>query len=251
MSSQSATARWCKQNKSIWEARLRRADPVVRCLSTLPYERRHLWEGTIILGSHKHALIGKMIDFIFQVDLSTIYIIQRRDFLSIHDPIGALSPPLHGKFYYDVAEANQMARGHCMREAGRRGMDDATVVHCEKEGMYRGGWYATPVGGAGGGRFEVRVRKLRNGGLSGKGEVERERRMRPRSGSSGTHVRRSFDGVRPRSFGSTNLMAVAEEKSEQQQQQVEEEQTETSRSSSREERRGSRMGRLWDSIRRK
>lgn len=48
----------------------------------------------------------EMIDFIFQVDLSSVYVILRRDFATAHEKNGTLTAPLSAGFFYTAAEAN-------------------------------------------------------------------------------------------------------------------------------------------------
>ncbi|KAJ4410969.1 hypothetical protein N0V82_009120 [Gnomoniopsis sp. IMI 355080] len=201
-----------------------------------------------------------MIDFIFQVDLSTVYIIHRRDYASPIDKSGISTLPLGGRFYYTAAEANAAARSYCMREASKAGTSGA--VHGEKESLYRG---ACMVREQGREKFEVIVRKLRasgNGGgamrgesrgsvMVGTGRAESRRSSWSERGpgsaesvllGSGSRSgemagkRLSLGDKRP---GTGNLMAV------------EEEQDSTETSESARERRGSRIGRLWGSLRRK
>lgn len=105
-----------------------------------------------------------MIDFIFQVDLSIIYIIHRRDFASPHDKSGTSTLPLGGKFYYTAAEANSAARLYCQREA--EGIPADQVRHGERDALYRGG-ARDGSGGGGRDRFEVIVRRLQAGGSGG------------------------------------------------------------------------------------
>lgn len=102
-----------------------------------------------------------MIDFIFQVDLSIIYIIHRRDFSSPHDKSGTSTLPLSGKFYYTAAEANSAARLYCQREADGIHASADQVRHGEKDALYRGG---ARDGSGGRDRFEVIVRRLQAGG---------------------------------------------------------------------------------------
>lgn len=202
-----------------------------------------------------------MIDFIFQVDLSTIYIVHRRDYSSPIDKIGISTLPLGGKFYYTAAEANDAARQYCMREATKAGTSE--VVHGDKGSLYRGTCVVKEQGRE---RFDVIVRRLRASGsgagamrgesrgsvMVGTGRTENRRNSwsdrRPGtaessvvgagrgSGEIATGKRRSFGERRP---GSGNLMAVEEEGSSME------------RSRSAEEKRGSRIGRLWGTLRRK
>lgn len=203
-----------------------------------------------------------MIDFIFQVDLSTVYIIHRRDFSSPIDKSGTTTLPLGGKFYYTAAEANAAARSYCLREASKFGTSDA--VHGEKESLYRGACLVREQGRE---KFEVIVRRLRASGngagvmrgesrgsvMVGTGRAESRRsswseNRRPGTaesvlvGSSGRRSgemagkRLSLGDKRP---GTGNLMAV------------EEEEDLTERSVSAEEKRGSRFGRLLGTLRRK
>lgn len=229
-----------------------------------------------------------MIDFIFQVDLSTIYIIVRRDFASPHDRTGTLTSPLGAGFYYSAAEANEAARQHCLREGasgfGNGGWGLAALpFHGEKDGLYRGGCVTREEGVRE--RFEVRVRRLKAKG-SGWGAPPGGRVGSSggdgvsRAGSRGSWhgdgtgerammggARRSLDVRRPRTSAGP-LMAVEEEEH----QKAEEEEGEddiggemgegekenecprsgtVSRSSSALKRRGSRIGRLWGSIKRR
>lgn len=45
-----------------------------------------------------HELLAVM-DFIFRVDLSTAYVVLRRDFVTSHDPHGSQSSPIGAGFY--------------------------------------------------------------------------------------------------------------------------------------------------------
>lgn len=230
-----------------------------------------------------------MIDFIFQVDLSTIYIIVRRDFASPHDRTGSLTSPLGAGFYYTAAEANEAARQHCLRESasgiGNGGWGLAALpFHGEKDGLYRGGCVTREEGVRE--RFEVRVRRLKargNGwggppagrvGSSGGDAVSRTGSRGSWHGDSmGERTmmggsRRSMEVRRPRTSAGP-LMAVEEEEQQKAEEEEEEEgvmrgemgegekenecpRSETvSRSSSALKRRGSRIGRLWGSIKRR
>lgn len=164
-----------------------------------------------------------MIDFIFQVDFSTIYIILRRDFASPSDVHGVLTTPLGGGFYYSSADANEAARQHCLREAAKGftflGED---AVHGMKKGLYRGACITRELERE---RFEVQVRRLRaRGGMR--------------------YDRRSVAG-RAQGRASTGLNLTAEEENKD----VEE--IRSSRSSSVLGQRRSRMARLWKTIKRK
>lgn len=106
-----------------------------------------------------------MIDFIFQVDLSIIYIIHRRDFFSHTDKHGTSTLPLGSKFYYTAAEANSAAKEYCLREAAKGRIEESAVVHGEKDELYRGSAMSNTTGFKGGReRFEVIVRRLEAGG---------------------------------------------------------------------------------------
>lgn len=100
-----------------------------------------------------------MIDFIFNVDLSTVYIILRRDFASAEDEKGITSMPLGAGFYYSAEEASQAARQYCLREAAKA-LDymSESACHGQKDGMYWGGCITREPERD---RFEVRVRKLK------------------------------------------------------------------------------------------
>lgn len=201
-----------------------------------------------------------MIDFIFQVDLSTVYFIHRRDYSSAIDKSGTSTLPLGGKFYYTAAEANAAARSYCLREASKAGTSDA--VHGEKESLYRGACIVKEQGRE---KFEVIVRRLRASGsgggamrgesqgsvMVGTGRAESRRNSwserRPATADSAVvgSVRKSGEMAGKRlSLGEKrprtgNLMAVEEE----------EDLTETSESAGG--KRGSRIGRLWGTLRRK
>lgn len=163
-----------------------------------------------------------MIDFIFQVDFSTIYIILRRDFASPSDITGILTTPLGGGFYYSSADANEAARQHCLREASKGfsflGED---AVHGVKNGLYSGACVTKEQGRE---RFEVQVRRLRaRGGMRGD--------------------RRTATGrVEWRPSTAANLMTVEEVQGK--------EGSRISRSSSALGQRRSRIGRLWKTIKR-
>lgn len=49
-------------------------------------------------NSFYHRLLAVM-DFIFHVDLSTAYVVLRRDFITSQDPQGSLSSPVGAGFY--------------------------------------------------------------------------------------------------------------------------------------------------------
>lgn len=119
-----------------------------------------------------------MTDFIFNVDLSTTYVILRRDFYTPQDETGHLSAPVGAAFFYDAASANAAARAHCVREAKEAkedvngpGLMSEPAVHFERDGLYVGGCVTREEGRD---RFEVRVSRLRAKGgwaRSGGGEV--------------------------------------------------------------------------------
>ncbi|ROW00737.1 hypothetical protein VMCG_06468 [Cytospora schulzeri] len=123
-----------------------------------------------------------MTDFIFNVDLSTTYVILRRDFFTPQDETGHLSSPVGATFYYDAASANAAARAHCTKEAKEAkedpnglGLMSESPVHFERDGLYIGGCVTREEGRD---RFEVRVSRLkarggwnRNGGGGGGGEM--------------------------------------------------------------------------------
>lgn len=58
----------------------------------LPPPQIHIW------NNFYHKLLA-MMDFIFQVDLSTAYVVLRRDFLTSQDPHGSQSSPIGASFY--------------------------------------------------------------------------------------------------------------------------------------------------------
>lgn len=111
-------------------------------------------------------------DFIFNVDLSTVYIIVRRDFASAEDEQGVTSMPLGGGFYYSAEAASQAAQQYCMREAAKT-VDymSKSTCHGQKDGMYWGGCITKEAERH---RFEVRVRRLkaRGGPWRSSGEAE-------------------------------------------------------------------------------
>lgn len=100
-----------------------------------------------------------MMDFIFNVDLSTVYIIVRRDFASAEDETGVASTPVGGEFYYSAEAAGQAARQYCLREAAKA-LDhmSESACHGQKDGMYWGGCITREPERD---RFEVRVRRLK------------------------------------------------------------------------------------------
>lgn len=106
-------------------------------------------------------------------------------------------------------------------------------MHDEKDGLYRGACMTREPGRE---RFEVRVRRLRAKGNALGGMMR---------GGAGPQGRRRSTASTRRPGTAGNLRMVEEEEME-----VEEE-FGALRSSSALEKRGSRMGRLWDSIRRK
>ncbi|CAN8106195.1 unnamed protein product [Discula destructiva] len=202
-----------------------------------------------------------MIDFIFQVDLSIIYIIHRRDFAS-GDRYGSSTLPLGGRFYYTAAEANSAARQHCLREANKSLCGEAAVVHGEKDALYRG---ACVVKESGRDRFEVIVRQLKAAGSAVRGESrgsvivgtaasarageERRRRFSwSESGSSGGSG--SNDIERPamrerRGVAGTGLLRAVEEE------EGDDESSGMERCCSPTEKRRSLVGRVWETLKRK
>lgn len=109
-----------------------------------------------------------MMDFIFNVDLTTIYVITRRDFATAHDEIGVTSSPLGAGFYWSAEAASQAARQYCLREAAK-GLSflSNSASHGQKDGMYWGGCITREPERD---RFEIRVRKLKaRGGPSNGG----------------------------------------------------------------------------------
>ncbi|KAK7722488.1 hypothetical protein SLS64_001025 [Diaporthe eres] len=79
-------------------------------------------------------------DFIFRVDLSTAYVVLRRDFVTSQDSHGSLSSPVGAGFYYSAELANEAARAHCSKEAAKnRSFMSERAVHFEKNGLYMGG----------------------------------------------------------------------------------------------------------------
>lgn len=103
-----------------------------------------------------------MTDFIFNVDLSTTYIILRRDFLTPQDETGLLLSPIGAGFYYDAASANAAARAHCVKEAKENPnglcLMGESAVHSEKDGLYVGRCVTREEGRD---RFEVWVKRLK------------------------------------------------------------------------------------------
>ncbi|KAJ0119333.1 nucleolar protein NOP2 [Diaporthe amygdali] len=109
-------------------------------------------------------------DFIFHVDLSTAYIVLRRDFLTSQDANGSLSSPVGAGFYYSAEAANEAARAYCSKEASKnRSFMSERAVHFEKNGLYIGGCVMRAEDRH---RFEVKVRKLRARGSWGGGGSE-------------------------------------------------------------------------------
>lgn len=219
----------------------------------------------------------KMIDFIFQVDLSTIYVIIRRDFASPHDKTGALTAPLGAGFYYSAAEANEAARQHCVREGMTLGGSAVLPPHHgEKDGLYRGGCVTREIGVRD--RFEVRVRRLKARGAGLGAGAAGSARLGSRGGSGlggegsivGRAGRGSEERRRPRTSTGTLMVVQEEDRAEESKENrvKEEEQGEEEgddddeddekrprsgmarRCSSVLEKRGGRMGRLWGSIKR-
>ncbi|ROV93777.1 hypothetical protein VSDG_07011 [Cytospora chrysosperma] len=103
-----------------------------------------------------------MTDFIFNVDLSTTYIILRRDFLTPEDETGHLSSPIGAGFYYDAASANAAARAHCVKEAKETPnglcLIGESAVHSERDGLYVGRCVTSEEVRD---RFEVWVKRLK------------------------------------------------------------------------------------------
>ncbi|KAG8168340.1 hypothetical protein KVR01_001089 [Diaporthe batatas] len=98
-------------------------------------------------------------DFIFHVDLSTAYVVLRRDFDTSQDAHGSQSSPVGAGFYYSAEAANEAARAHCSREAAKnRNFMSERAVHFEKNGLYMGGCIMRAEDRH---RFEVKVKKLR------------------------------------------------------------------------------------------
>lgn len=179
-----------------------------------------------------------MIDFIFQVDLSTIYIILRRDFSSPIDKTGTLTSPVGQGFYYTAGSANEAARQYCQREACKalEVLGGQGAVHGERDGLYRGGCV---VGEPGRERFEVRVKRLKakGAGVGGRMVGIEGQRSGSRLGTLAEHEGEvqspsPIPGLGP-GTGRTS----------------------TSRSSSSmgtgKEKRGSRIGRIWETVRRR
>lgn len=106
--------------------------------------------------------LSRMTDFIFNVDLSTTYIILRRDFLTPEDETGHLSSPIGAGFYYDAASANAAARAHCVKEAKENPnglcLTGESAVHSERDGLYVGRCVTREEGRD---RFEVWVKRLK------------------------------------------------------------------------------------------
>lgn len=201
-----------------------------------------------------------MIDFIFQVDLSTIYIIHRRDYSSSVDKTGISTLPLGGKFYYTAAEANAAARLYCVREASKAGTREA--VHGDKESLYRG---SCVVGEQGRERFEVIVRRLRASG-NGEGAMRGESRGSVMVGTGRTENKRGSSSERRPGTAESMVVGAGRGSSEVARKRlslgekrpgtgnlmaVEEEEVSTESTGSAGEKRGSRMGRLWGTLRRK
>ncbi|KAL2292254.1 hypothetical protein FJTKL_10865 [Diaporthe vaccinii] len=109
-------------------------------------------------------------DFIFHVDLSTAYVVLRRDFVTSQDSHGSLSSPVGAGFYYSAELANEAARAHCTKEAAKnRSFMSERAVHFEKNGLYMGGCVMRAEDRH---RFEVKVKRLRARGSWGAGGSE-------------------------------------------------------------------------------
>ncbi|ROW08141.1 hypothetical protein VPNG_06924 [Cytospora leucostoma] len=138
-----------------------------------------------------------MTDFIFNVDLSTVYIIVRRDFLTTEDVIGHLSSPVGGAFYYSSTAANEIARAYCIREATKAlNPDSQNVVHLDDNGLYVG-WCGTREKCRD--RFEVKVKRLKARGdwkdHSGH-QKEEEEQETERPGTATSSEKRQSKGKR-------------------------------------------------------
>lgn len=215
-----------------------------------------------------------MIDFIFQVDLSTIYVVLRRDFTSSLDKTGTLTSPVGSVFYYTAASANEAARQYCLREAAKGenawtsdGADGAGVsgsghyssgsgaVHGERDGLYRGGCVTREASRE---RFEVRVKKLKAKGQGVGGrmvgvEGNNNAGGGERLGVVNEEGERAGDKEKEKERAEESKRSSAEDGSRHE--RVRGSRT-VSRSSSvfgssREKRSSSRIGKIWDSVRRK
>lgn len=197
--------------------------PEIRETRSLDYlQRRH--------SQIKQSIVFDIfttMDFIFNVDLSTVYIILRRDFASAEDETGVTSMPLGAGFYYSAEAASQAARQYCIREASKA-LDymSESACHGQKDGMYWGGCITKEPERD---RFEVRVRRLkaRGGPWRSSGEVESGSVLASRDRlvtveDDGPYVGKVQDG--PWSRGSSLLSSRLT---------------------------GSRAGRLWDTLRRR
>lgn len=205
--------------------------------------------------------IATMIDFIFQVDLSTIYIIHRRDYYSPIDKAGTSTLPLGGKFYYTAAEANAAARQYCLREATKAGTSQ--VVHGDKASLYRGVCHVREQGRD---KFEVIVRRLTASG-NGAGAMRGESRGSVMVGTGRTEDGRpSRSERRPRTAESVAVgtgrgsseaaagkrLSLGERRPEMGTlTEVEEESSSRESSVSATEKRQSRIGRFWGTLRKK
>lgn len=170
-----------------------------------------------------------MNDFIFNVDLSTVYIILRRDFASADDETGVTSSPLGAGFYYSAEAASQAARQYCLREAAKR-LDfmSESAVHGQKDGMYWGGCITREPERD---RFEVRVRRLK----------ARGGRWMCSSRESGLDTMRE----------SRDMLVAVEEEDDGSYGKAEEARRSRYSSSLSSRLTGSRAGRLWESLRRR
>lgn len=185
--------------------------------------------------NHDHRIVAqenkpsslkfKMIDFIFNVDFSTVYIILRRDFVSTEDETGVTSMPLGAGFYYSAEDASQAARQYCLREAAK-GLDhtSGSACHGQKDGMYWGGCITKEPERD---RFEIWVRKLKAKG---------GRLMSSHDGGDG-EARAQAHEVR----GSRDRVVTISE----------DERWSRGSSSLSSRLTGSRAGRMWDSLRRR
>lgn len=221
-----------------------------------------------------------MIDFIFQVDLSTIYVVLRRDFTSPLDKTGTLTSPVGGVFYYTAASANEAARQYCLREAAKGGdaitsgsADGAGVsvsghhrsgsgsgtVHGERDGLYRGGCVTREPGRE---RFEVRVRRLkakgqgvggRMVGVEGNNNVDGGERLGIVTEEGEREEEKEKDKEKEKERAEENKRSSAEDGSRHERPRGS---RTVSRSSSvfgsgREKRSSSKISKIWDSVRRK
>lgn len=151
-----------------------------------------------------------MTDFIFNVDLSTTYVILRREFYTPQDETGHLSAPVGAAFFYDAPSANAAARAHCVKEAKEAredpnglGLMREPAVHFEVEGLYVGGCVTREEGRD---RFEVRVSRLRaNGGWKRNGGAEMV------EGDAGRGVSRGGGGAGGAAAAAAGLPVVSEE----------------------------------------